>query len=101
MPRRLLTHGLAALLLSGCVYPMSMVEQGTNGGSLYFPGAIAGARVFIDGTDMGDATAYDGRRAVLGVTAGPHRVALRQGGNTLYDRQVYVGADARVAIEVP
>jgi hypothetical protein len=80
---------------------MSMVEQGTNGGSLYFSGAIAGARVFIDGTDMGDAMAYDGRIAVLGVTAGPHRVALRQGGTTLYDRQVYVGADARMAIEVP
>ena len=48
MLRRLLINGLAALLLSGCVYPMSMVEQGANGGSLYFPSATAGARVFID-----------------------------------------------------
>jgi hypothetical protein len=98
---RMLLLSLSVLLVSACVYPMSRVEQGANGGSLFFPRVEAGVRVFVDGADMGEATAYDGQRNVLGVSAGGHRVSLRQGGTTLYDRQIYVGADARLAIEVP
>jgi hypothetical protein len=101
MRGRLLVHGLSLLLLSGCAYPMSSVMQGADGGSLFFPRAVAGVRVFVDGTDMGEATTYDGQLNVLGVAVGPHRVALRQGGTILYDRQVYVGAASRLAIEVP
>jgi hypothetical protein len=101
MRTRLLALSLSALLLTGCVYPMSSVGQGANGGSVFFPRANAGLRVFIDGTDMGEALTYDGQRNVLGVAAGPHRVSLSQGGTTIYDRQVYVGADSRLAIEVP
>ena len=89
------------LFLIGCAYPAGMVEQGGNNGSLYFPRASAGTRVILDGVDAGDAASYDGQKSVLGVMPGPHRVALRQGVATLYDRQIYVGADARMAIEVP
>jgi hypothetical protein len=101
MRRRLLIQGLAVLLLSACAYPMSSVMQGADGGSLFFPRAAAGVRVYVDGTDMGEAIVYDGQKNVLGVAVGPRRVALRQGGTTLYDRQVYVGAGSRLAIEVP
>jgi len=90
-----------ALFLIGCAYPAGMVEQGGNNGSLYFPRASVGTRVILDGVDAGDAASYDGQKSVLGVMPGPHRVALRQGVATLYDRQIYVGADARMAIEVP
>jgi len=92
---------LFGLFLASCTYPLSTVEQGANSGSLYFPRASAGVRVILDGVDAGDATLFDGRKSVLGVMPGPHRVALRQGIATLYDRQIYVGADARLAIEVP
>ena len=101
MSNRRLACSLGMLLLTSCAYPMSTIEQGGNGASLYFPNAAAGIRVFLDGADMGDATTYDGRKSVLGVIPGPHRVALRQGVATIYDRQVYIGADARMAIEAP
>ncbi len=89
------------LLLVGCAYPRATVEQGGNNGNLYFPRASVGTRVILDGIDAGDAASYDGQKSVLGVVPGPHRIALRQGAATLYDRQIYVGADARMAIEVP
>ncbi len=92
---------LLGLFLVGCTYPVGMVEQGGKNGSLYFPRASMGTRVILDGVDAGDAAAFDGQKSVLGVMPGPHRIALRQGVATLYDRQIYVGADARMAIEVP
>jgi len=92
---------VAAALIAGCAYPSSTVTQGGNNASLYFPGAAAGVRVILDGRDSGDAGLFDGKKNVLGVNPGTHRVALTRGGATVYDQQVYVGADSRMAIEVP
>lgn len=98
---RSLCSVVAVVFIAGCTYPSAMVEQGGNNASLYFPRAAAGMRVFLDGIDAGEALSFDGKKNVLGVQPGPHRVAVRQGAATVYDRQVYVGADSRVAIEVP
>ncbi len=90
-----------SLVLASCVYPQSAVQQGGNNGSLYFTHVTAGTRVILDGSDAGEAVSFDGKKSVLGIMPGPHRVVLRQGSATLYDKQVYVGADARLAIEGP
>jgi hypothetical protein len=89
--------------MMGCApnYPERTVLQGGGDkGSLYFTGAPLGARVIVDGADAGEAAVYDGTRAVLEVTAGPHRVIVGTAGAALYDQQVYVGNNARMAIEV-
>ena len=100
MPSKI-CFGVAVVFIAGCAYPTAMVEQGGNNASLYFPRAAVGMRVVLDGVDAGEALSFDGKKNVLGVQPGPHRVAVRQGAATLYDRQIYVGADSRVAIEVP
>jgi hypothetical protein len=90
-----------ALLLTGCAYPTSMVEQGASNGSVYFPKVGAGTRVILDGADAGEAASYDGKKSVLEVVPGPHRIALRQGSALLYERQIYVGTASKIAIEGP
>jgi len=72
--------------------------QGGNDGSLYFPGAQAGVRVVLDGSDAGEAAAYDGKRALLKVKPGTHRVVLLDGSRSVFDKQVFVGADARLPV---
>lgn len=91
---------LAAGVLGGCAYPVSTVEQGGASSSVYFKGAPPGSQVFIDGVSSGDAAAYDGRKAVLVVPSGAHRVVVKAGGTLLVDQSVYVGEGQRVSIKV-
>lgn len=88
-----------ALMLAACgKYPASSTLQGAPPSGLFFK-APADAQVWLDGAPAGLASAFDGRRAVLSVAPGPHRVVVRSGDRSLYDQTVYVGAGARMAIE--
>lgn len=91
---------LAAGFLGGCAYPVSSVEQGGASSAIYFKGAPSGTEAFIDGASSGDASTYDGRKAVLTVPYGTHRVVVKAGGTILVDQTVYVGQGQRVSIKV-
>ncbi len=94
--------GLALLLgLSGCAYPVATTDQGGPSAGLYFPGARPGAVVSIDGAAAGVAASFDGRKTLLTVTPGPHRVRVQAGDATLYDQSVFVGPGSRLAIKAP
>lgn len=97
---RALAVALAAGAISGCAYPVSTVEQGGASSAIYFKGAPAGAEAFIDGASSGDASVYDGRKAVLAVTSGTRRVVVKSGPVTIFDKVVYIGQGQRVAIKV-
>lgn len=97
--RLLLVTALSGALVS-CAYPVTTIEQGGVSAGLYFPNSPVGARVLIDGADAGEAASYDGRKAVLRVEPGKHHVVVSAGSSTFYDRNVYVGGDSRLAIEV-
>lgn len=102
---RLATVAVCAAGLCACASkmadPVALTEQGNVSTSLYFPGAPAGARVLVDGADAGEALLFDGRKTVLTVAPGNHRVVVQAGGPpALYDRTVFVGAGSRLAIKV-
>ncbi|MGE5567360.1 MAG: hypothetical protein ACM3YN_14540 [Parcubacteria group bacterium] len=98
--RAILAISALCSLLASCAYPVATVEQGVTHSALYFPGAPEDARVFVDGADAGLAAAYDGRKSVLRVEPGKHHVVIGSGAGSLYDQEVYVGDDSRLAIEV-
>ena len=87
----------ATVLLSGCVYPHSQVEQGTASGQLYFPGAPVDAHVSVDGQDIGMASSFDGRQT-FSVSPGTHRIVVSMGSGTIIDKKYYVDAGAKVAV---
>lgn len=94
--------GLALLLgLSGCAYPIATTDQGAVSAGLYFPGARPGAIVSVDGAPAGVAARFDGRKTLLTVSPGPHRVRIQMGDAILYDQSVFVGAGSRMAIKAP
>ena len=89
-----------AVLLNACAYPVSSIDQGGATTGIYFPGVPEGARAHVDGIDAGEAILFDGHKAILTISSGNHRVVVSNGEITLYDKNIYVGAGARLAIKV-
>ncbi len=87
-----------ALLLAGCAYPNSHIDQGAESGLLSFPGTPESAHVILDGQDAGLASTYGGEHA-LSVKPGTHRVVVTVGGSPLIDKKYYVGAGATVVVQ--
>ena len=87
-------------LLAACAYPVSTAEQGAASSGLYFPSAPLASRVFVDGVDAGEAATFDGKKTLLVVAPGRHRLVVRQGSTPLYDKQIYIGAGTHIAIKV-
>lgn len=98
--RLILAVVAAAGLTSACAYPVSTVEQGGASTGIYFKGAVAADEVVVDGAAAGMAAAYDGKKVILTVQPGTHHVTVRSAAGPVYDKDVYVGAGARLAIKV-
>lgn len=98
--KRLSVLALAALL-AGCAYPVSTIQQGAEQSALFVPNAPVGAMVEVDGRILGPAIAADGKKAaILPVSAGKHRVVVKGANGSLFDKEIYVGAGSKVAVEL-
>ena len=63
-------------------------------------GAPVGSIVFIDGVQIGQATANNDRSRALDVAAGPHKVEIRMGDRVVYREDTYVGLGERSIVIV-
>jgi hypothetical protein len=87
---------LAFFVATGCAYPITKTEQGGVSSALSFAGLPAAAVVVVDGTTIG--TVADYATKVLAVAPGAHRVVVQSAGQTLVDREFYVGRDSIVKV---
>jgi hypothetical protein len=95
--RKFFILGGMLVLLAGCAYPNSHIDQDAQNGLLIFPDAPAGAHVVLDGRDVGLAENFSGKSS-LSVSPGTHRVVVTVGDRPSIDKKYYVGAGATVVI---
>lgn len=92
---------MIAALVSGCAYPVSGVEQGSGPSSIYVTTAPADAMLTVDGVSAGYAAAFNGKKkAVFLLQPGRHHVLVSGPSSVLFDKEIYVGAGAKVAVEI-
>lgn len=88
---------LVAIISFGCAYPSKQSGAKDERPTIAVQGAPAGARLFVDGLDMGDAAGFNGKLGVLIVEPGTHVVEVRVGPRVLHSERIYVaGGDTRV-----
>lgn len=63
-------------------------------------GAPVGSIVFLDGIQIGQASAGNDRSRVLHVAAGAHKVEIRVGDRVVYREDTYVGLGERSVVIV-
>jgi hypothetical protein len=87
-----------ALILAGCTYPTSSIEQGAEAGHLKFADGPIGTSLLIDGRERG--VRSDGKPVILDVAPGKHVVQEVVGGRVLLHREYDVGAGSTVEVGI-
>lgn len=90
---------LCGALTSGCVqnYPSREVTQGAAQATLVVMNAPLGARIIVDGREVG----VVGQTPGIPVSAGRHEVTIEAAGQRLHSQAVFVSAGARVEVRIP
>jgi hypothetical protein len=88
-----------AVTVAACAYPQSRVDQSAAPSAIYFAGMPSGSELFVDGISRGDASAYDGRKQVLQTTPGKHLIEVRQNGQVILKREIFVAQGARLKVD--
>ena len=92
---RSLVAAAALALLAACAGPSTVVHTVDNRPAIAVVGAPAGAVLFVDGAQVGDAAAYDGNPGVLRVEPGTHLVEIRVGGQPAFSQKVFVEGELK------
>jgi hypothetical protein len=89
-----------ALVLSACSYPKSAINQGVVDARLYVTTDFLTGRVYVDGVDRGDVTAFDGKKDhFIQVSPGKHLVEIRNEGGVVYKKYLYAHENSTSAIK--
>jgi hypothetical protein len=88
----------AVMAVSACAYPVSETVQGGQSSSIYFESFPAEAVVIVNGTEVGRVADFDGGEQILAVPEGTNSILVRQGGNVLFDKKVFVGRNSNQKI---
>lgn len=85
----------SAFLISACCgMPKRSVSTVSNAGFLKIVANPDDADVYIDGTLVGKAREFDGRKQVLQLESGRHKIEIKKDGYHSYSRDTMVGAGA-------
>lgn len=78
------------VVLSGCSYPVSNVNQGGERPALVFKGSNASAQLYLDGLHVGSVTKYNGKPNKLLVEKGAHKLRIVDNGEVVYEQSILV-----------
>ena len=86
----------AAIALAACAMPSTTVRTTDTRPGLAIEGAPSGSLLLVDGNSMGDASAYNGRPAVLRVEPGTHVVEVQDSsGRVVFRQTVFVESETK------
>ena len=93
---------LGTILMQGCHYPeAAKIEQKESRPAIGVAGAPAGAVVFVDGLEMGQASKFDGKRHVLLVESGTHLVEVKSAdGQVLHSETLFLGSSTTKILKI-
>lgn len=84
------------LVLSACAMPSTVTRSRDVRPAVALVGAPAGSTLFVDGLDMGPATAYDGNPAVLRLEPGTHEIVVHDAsGNVVSSQKVFLDSELK------
>ncbi len=86
--------------LSACSWFTSRKPHSPDPTEIIVTGAPAGSTVFLDGLQIGQATALNDQSRVLNVAAGPHKVEIHVGDRVVYREDTYVGRGEHTIVRV-
>ena len=89
--KRLLVAFSLMFLVYGCAYPTSSVRVLDDRPSLVLQNAPKGAVLLVDGLEMGKASLYNGRKKVLLLEPGAHKVELMRQGVLIHSEKIFLG----------
>ncbi|MBB3224415.1 hypothetical protein [Pseudoduganella umbonata] len=89
-----------AVALAGCALPTTDVKTGSLRPALAVQGAPAGALLYVDGIQIGEAALYDGKARKVMIEEGAHRIEVKQGATLLHTQQIFAGAGETAVVVV-
>lgn len=98
--RNIIIFMLLAMLASGCVYPTSNIQTTDTRPAIAIAGAPEGAQLVVDGLDMGMASLYDGKKHVLLLEKGMHKICVQMGSMVIHSSEVFLDDGIRKTISV-
>ncbi len=97
---KLIPFSMLSIVIAACVYPTQRLVVPDDRPSLSVKNAPADAVLFVDNMDMGSAAQYDGKKKVLPVERGKHRVVVKCGNTTVYSQEMYAGGGETRTIQL-
>jgi hypothetical protein len=91
----------AALMLTGCAYPVTTVRTIDSKPQLIIANASPSSTLFINGVPIGPAAAYDGKKNTLQIDRGTHHIEVQDQGRMIFSQTVYLGDDLTKTITLP
>ena len=89
------------LVLGGCAMPVEQVQTLDERPTVLVRGTTAGARMMVDGLDVGAVVGAHGLPQAIRITSGTHVVEVMDGGRTVIRERLFVSGGVLTTLIVP